>query len=82
MIVAAFQCLTQWLVGHEYLMMDKDCLYGVLEVVELGISGTKSQVGGCVPKGCECGVWVVEGGVVCVCVMVILVELFFYFKEY
>ena len=44
MIVAAFQCLTQWLVGHEYLLLDKECLYGVLEVVELGISGSKSQV--------------------------------------
>ena len=45
MIVAAFQCLTLWLVEHQYLMQDKECLHVVLEVVELGISGTKSQVG-------------------------------------
>lgn len=45
MIVAAFHSLTLWLVEHDYLMMDKECLQGVLEVVELGISGTKSQVG-------------------------------------
>lgn len=28
---------------HPYLLQDKDCLQTVLEVVELGISGTKSQ---------------------------------------
>ncbi len=44
MIVAAFHCLTLWLVEHEYLMQDKECLHCVLEVVELGISGSKSQV--------------------------------------
>ncbi len=44
MIVAAFQCLTLWLVEHDYLMLDKECLHCVLEVVELGISGSKSQV--------------------------------------
>ncbi|XP_074641925.1 ral GTPase-activating protein subunit beta-like [Tubulanus polymorphus] len=43
MIVAAFQCLTLWLVGHSYLLLDKECLHCVLEVVELGISGSKSQ---------------------------------------
>ncbi|ELT94828.1 hypothetical protein CAPTEDRAFT_133737 [Capitella teleta] len=43
MIVAAFHCLTLWLVEHDYLLHDKDCLQGVLEVVELGISGSKSQ---------------------------------------
>ncbi len=44
MIVAAFQSLTLWLVEHDYLMLDKECLHCVLEVVELGISGSKSQV--------------------------------------
>jgi hypothetical protein len=44
MIVAAFQCLTLWLVEHHYLLQDKECLHYVLEVVELGISGSKSQV--------------------------------------
>lgn len=44
MIVAAFKCLTLWLVEHSRLMYDKECLINVLEVVELGISGSKSQV--------------------------------------
>uniref|UniRef100_W8AXX1 Ral GTPase-activating protein subunit beta n=1 Tax=Ceratitis capitata TaxID=7213 RepID=W8AXX1_CERCA len=41
-IVAAFQCTSAWLMQHPYLLQDKDCLQTVLEVVELGISGTKS----------------------------------------
>ncbi|XP_055683334.1 ral GTPase-activating protein subunit beta isoform X3 [Lutzomyia longipalpis] len=41
-IVAAFQCISAWLMQHPYLLRDKDCLTTVLEVVELGISGTKS----------------------------------------
>ncbi|XP_033225547.1 ral GTPase-activating protein subunit beta isoform X3 [Belonocnema kinseyi] len=41
-IVAAFSCLTTWLTAHPQLLQDKDCLATVLEVVELGISGTKS----------------------------------------
>ena len=44
MIVAAFHCLCTWLVSHEYLLRDRECLHCVLEVVELGISGSKSQV--------------------------------------
>lgn len=44
MIVAAFKCLTLWLVEHSRLLYDKECLHNVLEVVELGISGSKSQV--------------------------------------
>lgn len=44
MIVAAFKCLTLWLVEHYRLLYDKECLHNVLEVVELGISGSKSQV--------------------------------------
>merc|ERR1719219_1562618 len=42
-IVAAFQTLVTWLVHHPYLLQDKECLPTVLEVAELGISGTKSQ---------------------------------------
>lgn len=41
-IVAAFQCVCAWLMQHPYLLQDKECLNTVLEVVELGISGTKS----------------------------------------
>ena len=51
MIVAAFHCLSTWLVSHEYLLRDRECLHCVLEVVELGISGSKSQVRACV---CVC----------------------------
>ncbi|CAE1163317.1 Ral GTPase-activating protein subunit beta [Acanthosepion pharaonis] len=43
MIVAAFKCLKLWLVEHSCLLYDKECLHNVLEVVELGISGSKSQ---------------------------------------
>ncbi|XP_069947395.1 ral GTPase-activating protein subunit beta isoform X3 [Cherax quadricarinatus] len=43
-IVAAFHCASVWLVAHPYLLQDKECLSTVLEVVELGISGSKSQV--------------------------------------
>ncbi|KAL3187251.1 hypothetical protein MRX96_025563 [Rhipicephalus microplus] len=42
-IVAAFQCLTAWLMAHPLLMQDKETVHHVLEVVELGISGSKSQ---------------------------------------
>ncbi|XP_065095233.1 ral GTPase-activating protein subunit beta isoform X7 [Ochlerotatus camptorhynchus] len=41
-IVAAFQCTSTWLMYHPYLLQDKECLTTVLEVVELGISGSKS----------------------------------------
>ncbi|XP_057325976.1 ral GTPase-activating protein subunit beta isoform X5 [Microplitis mediator] len=41
-IVAAFGCLTTWLTAHPQLLQDKDCLTTVFEVVELGISGSKS----------------------------------------
>lgn len=43
-IVAAYQCVAVWLVAHPYLLDDKDCLNTIIEVVELGISGTKSHV--------------------------------------
>ncbi|XP_050435696.1 ral GTPase-activating protein subunit beta isoform X9 [Adelges cooleyi] len=42
-IVAAYQCAAVWLVAHPYLLDDKDCLNTIIEVVELGISGTKSH---------------------------------------
>ena len=42
-IVAAFQTCITWLVHHPYLLGDKECLATVVEVAELGISGTKSQ---------------------------------------
>ena len=41
--MAAFQTLVTWLLHHPYLLGDKECLPTVLEVAELGISGTKSQ---------------------------------------
>ncbi|XP_043382549.1 ral GTPase-activating protein subunit beta isoform X8 [Chelonia mydas] len=43
MIVAAFQCLCVWLTEHPDMMDEKDCLKDVLEIVELGISGSKSK---------------------------------------
>ncbi|KAM7150626.1 ral GTPase-activating protein subunit beta isoform 3-T3 [Macrochelys suwanniensis] len=43
MIVAAFQCLCVWLTEHPNMMDEKDCLKEVLEIVELGISGSKSK---------------------------------------
>lgn len=44
MLCAAFKCLQLWLVEHSSLLYDRECLHQVLEVVELGISGSKSQV--------------------------------------
>ncbi|XP_060532463.1 ral GTPase-activating protein subunit beta isoform X4 [Cylas formicarius] len=41
-IVAAFRCCSVWLCEHPYLLRDKDCLATVLEVAELGVSGSKS----------------------------------------
>ncbi|XP_071374651.1 ral GTPase-activating protein subunit beta-like isoform X1 [Centroberyx affinis] len=43
MIVAAFHCLTVWLTQHPDLLSHQDCLMEVLEIVELGISGSKSR---------------------------------------
>nr|XP_054758324.1 ral GTPase-activating protein subunit beta-like isoform X2 [Lytechinus pictus] len=48
-IVAAFNCLTVWVVEHSYLLKDRETLQIVLEVVELGISGTKSQPKASIP---------------------------------
>lgn len=41
-IVGAFQCISAWLMQHPYLLHDKECLTTILEVIELGISGSKS----------------------------------------
>ncbi|XP_047224256.1 ral GTPase-activating protein subunit beta-like isoform X3 [Girardinichthys multiradiatus] len=43
MIVAAFQFLCVWLTEHPNMLDEKDCLMEVLEIVELGISGSKSR---------------------------------------
>lgn len=40
-VVAAYSCLAAWLCPA--LLNDPDCLATLMEVVELGISGTKSQ---------------------------------------
>jgi hypothetical protein len=42
-IVAAFRCLSTWLLCHSYLLQDKECIATVMEVVEQGISGSKSK---------------------------------------
>jgi len=42
-IVAAYQCLTVWFHEHSYLLQDPDCVNTMLEVIELGISGSKSR---------------------------------------
>lgn len=42
-IVAAFNCCGAWLFAHPYLSTDQECLHSVLQVIELGISGSKSQ---------------------------------------
>ena len=42
-IVAAFRSLQTWLLCHSYLLQDKECITTVMEVVEHGISGSKSR---------------------------------------
>ncbi|XP_041805769.1 ral GTPase-activating protein subunit beta isoform X3 [Chelmon rostratus] len=41
-IVAAFYCLNVWLTQHPAILDQQECLLEVLEIVELGISGSKS----------------------------------------
>ena len=41
-IVAAFYCCRTWILHHPYLLQDKECTATVMEVIELGISGSKS----------------------------------------
>jgi len=43
-IIAAFQTCLTWLVYRPSLLEDRECLNSVLEVAELAISGSKSQV--------------------------------------
>ncbi|KAI3369588.1 hypothetical protein L3Q82_024498 [Scortum barcoo] len=42
-IVAAFHCLNVWLTQHPTMLNHQECLLEVLEIVELGISGSKSR---------------------------------------
>ncbi|CAG2161455.1 unnamed protein product [Oppiella nova] len=49
-IVAAYQCLAVWFHEHEHLLKEKDCISMLLEVIELGISGSKSKKNGFVFK--------------------------------
>ncbi|KAM3620922.1 uncharacterized protein V6R79_003686 [Siganus canaliculatus] len=42
-IVAAFHCLNIWLTQHPAMLDQQECLVEVLEIVELGISGSKSR---------------------------------------
>lgn len=42
-IVAAYQCLAVWYHEHSHLLKDRDCISSLLEVIELGISGSKSK---------------------------------------
>uniref|UniRef100_A0A671UXS3 Rap-GAP domain-containing protein n=1 Tax=Sparus aurata TaxID=8175 RepID=A0A671UXS3_SPAAU len=42
-IVAAFTCLNTWITHHPAMLDQQECLLEVLEIVELGISGTKSK---------------------------------------
>ncbi|KAM9361398.1 ral GTPase-activating protein subunit beta [Symphorus nematophorus] len=42
-IVAAFHCLNVWITEHPALLDTQECLLEVLEIVELGISGSKSR---------------------------------------
>ncbi|CAA9993032.1 unnamed protein product [Nesidiocoris tenuis] len=42
-VVAAFTAVSSWILARPDLLMNKHCLHNLLEVVELGISGSKSQ---------------------------------------
>ena len=42
-IVSAFTCVGTWIVSHPWLLDSEECLSAVLEVIELGISGSKSK---------------------------------------
>lgn len=44
-IVAAYQCLSIWIYEHEHLVEDKQCISLLFELIELGISGSKSKKG-------------------------------------
>ncbi|XP_037623458.1 ral GTPase-activating protein subunit beta-like isoform X3 [Sebastes umbrosus] len=42
-IVAAFYCLNVWLTEHPAMLDHQECLLEILEIVELGIAGSKSR---------------------------------------
>ncbi|XP_014260072.1 ral GTPase-activating protein subunit beta isoform X1 [Cimex lectularius] len=42
-VVAAFTTVSVWIMAQPSLLQNKQCLHNVLEVVELGLSGSKSQ---------------------------------------
>lgn len=42
-IVAAYQCLSIWINEHLHLLRDKECIILLFELIELGISGSKSK---------------------------------------
>ncbi|XP_061542913.1 ral GTPase-activating protein subunit beta-like isoform X2 [Phycodurus eques] len=42
-IVAAFHCLSIWLTRHPDILEDQESLLELLEIVELGVSGSKSR---------------------------------------
>ena len=46
MIVAAYQCLSTWIVDHPRILEDGQVLQTLLETIELGISGVKSRHAG------------------------------------
>lgn len=43
MIVAAIACIQSWIMSHPWLLDSQSCLQVVMEVVELGISGSRSR---------------------------------------
>ncbi|KAG9508632.1 Ral GTPase-activating protein subunit beta [Fragariocoptes setiger] len=42
-IVSAYHCLSVWFYHHPYLLLDSESVDTVMDVIELGISGTKSR---------------------------------------
>ncbi|PAA78255.1 hypothetical protein BOX15_Mlig000483g2, partial [Macrostomum lignano] len=43
-IVATYDCLAQWALNYPQLLLDEDTLICLLEIIELGLSGSKSRV--------------------------------------
>ncbi|XP_051932228.1 ral GTPase-activating protein subunit beta-like isoform X2 [Hippocampus zosterae] len=42
-IVVAFHCLSTWITSHHDILEDQECLLELFEIVELGVSGSKSR---------------------------------------
>ncbi|XP_019736630.1 ral GTPase-activating protein subunit beta-like isoform X2 [Hippocampus comes] len=42
-IVVAFHCLSTWITNHHDILEDQECLLELFEIVELGVSGSKSR---------------------------------------